>query len=258
MRALTLSLLFVSLAPARAADEIGAFDRARRRAGAWLGMGAVSGALRFDADSAALTSHTNAMPTLAFGVDLWPEEHLGLYLEGLVGIGTRLEYAERGISLDYNSHQLELGARYRWHLGPQASALAPFVGLGLRALHQRVPQQIPSLLVRSTAVGPELSLGLEWPVWGERLWLRASGRLGLPFFLREGPDDSGDPHEFLSLGGRGELVLSLFGDWAGFACVDWQRQRFGFQGEGTRAATVFDARTDERFLRATAGVRAVF
>ncbi len=238
-----------------AAESIEAFDRARRRQGVWAALGATSGSLRLDAPTAKVGASVYGLPVVAMGVDLWPDEHLGVFAQGTFGLGSDLDYAERGVRLAYNVHQVALGARYRWHLGASTTALAPFVGAGLHLMHETTPDQIPSVLIRKTAAGPELTAGVEWPILGEALWLRAAGRVGLPFFVRESPDDSGDPTDFLALGARLEGTVALAGQWGATLVVDWHQQRLRFTGEGTRAASVFGAETTERLLTVTAGAR---
>lgn len=260
MRALLVLLLCGPLTAltAHAADAMADFDRARRRSGVWVSLGAAVGALSFASDTAAYDASVDGLATLGLGVDLWPEDHLGLYLGAQLGLGASLETPSLGVALDYNVHQVDLGARYRWHLGPQPTALAPFVAVGLRVVRQETQDQVPALLVRSTSAGPEFAAGLEWPLAGERLWLRVAGRLGLPFFLRESPDDSGDPQDFIAFGGRLEAIAALTGPWSAQAQLDVQTQQIRFQGEGTRAASVFGARTEDRFVVATLGVRRSF
>jgi hypothetical protein len=239
----------------RAAEDADAFDRARSRTGLWLGAGLARAQLHLNTTSAKITTQVAALPTLTVGADWWPRPNTGLFAQLAVGTGAELDIPSHSTSIQYNAHQFELGARYRWFLGPRSDALAPYLGLGLRGTAQTAQVQRPSLLTDATVIGPSLHTGVEWPVLGERLWLRAQAWLGLPFFIRESPDDSGDPESFFAFGARLGLVAGLTPAWAVQLSADLHEQRLRFVGEGTRAATVFDAETRERWFTGLLALR---
>lgn len=240
---------------AGAAETATEVRRQRVRAGAWLGGGAVMGRLELRADTAAIDTRIDALPAIAFGVEIWPDEAIGIYATGTAGAGADIDIPDTGQRFTYNAHQLEVGGRYRWHFGPKADAAAAFATLGLRNLHQDVQVQRPSLLVDRNILGPEAGLGLEWPLLGDRLWVRATGRAGIPFFVRETPTDSGDPRSFLGYGARLELFSRIAGDWGLQASGDWSAQAIEFANEGTRAAGVTGARTYDELLTFHLAVR---
>lgn len=240
---------------ARAAETAETLERLRRRDGAWVGAAVVMGRFGLEAPTARIESRLDALPAVAFGVDVWPEETLGLYAGGALGTGATLDLPGDLGALRYSAHQVELGARRRWFLGPRSGAPALFVGLGVRGVRQTVQEQRPALLVDSTVAGPELAAGGELPLAGGRLWLRATARGGVPFFVREAPADSGDPRRFWAVGGRVEAVIRVLGAWSAQASGDLVLQAVEYRGEGTRAAGVEGARTHERFVTVAFAVR---
>ncbi len=241
----TLALALLVPWTARAAETVETLDRARRRSDVWAGPAVVLGQLEYEAPSARISTRLDALPAISAGVELWPEESIGVHLAGIVGLGADLDLPQGG-ALAYSAHQVEAGARYRWFVGPRSDAPAVFAGLGLRALHQSVQEQRPALLVSSTTVGPELAAGGELPLGAFRL--RATARGGLPFFVREAPADSGDPRRTLGYGGRLEAVTDLGARWSVAATGDALWQTIDYGGDGTRAAGVKGGRTRDRLL----------
>lgn len=242
---LVFSCLCLGL-PALAADSASTLSRARTRAGVWAGLGVVTGKLELRSQTAALGTRVDAVPAVALGLDYWDSDRLGAYLAATIGTGAKLDLPE-GQKLAYNVFSVEAGGRLRWHFGPRANALAVFLGAGLQVIHQDTQEQRPILFVDTTTGGPALTLGLEWPILGERLWLRASGRVGLPLFVREQPADSGDPQDFLTLGARAELVSQLSGPWGAALAADYTDNEVSFAGQGTRASGVLASETRDRF-----------
>ncbi|MEZ4463345.1 MAG: hypothetical protein R3F43_02195 [bacterium] len=116
--------------------------------------------------------------------------------------GRRWASPDSAAKIGYNLHQIEAGGRYRWHLGPRADALSLQVGVALRGTIQTAQVQRPSFIVDCTALGPEGQIALVWPVVGWRCWVTLQAQAGLPFFVREGPTDSGDPQGFVTYGAR--------------------------------------------------------
>mgnify|MGYP002629269254 CR=1 FL=1 len=259
MRALTsLALLFALCASAGAAESAARLQRARSRPGAWVGPAVVTGHLGFAARSARVETALTALPALAFGLDLWPTEALGLYAGGAIGLGARISVPGTDSTIAYNLHQFEGGVRGRWFLGPRANAPAALVGVGLRGLYQTTQVQRPALLVDRIIAGPELAAGVTWPVLVDRLVLRLWARGQLPFFVRETPTDSGDPRSFSGYGARAEASLRLDGAWGILAQIDWWAIGVDFAGEGTRAAGVDDASTDDSLIMLALSARYAF
>jgi hypothetical protein len=219
-------------------------EEGRGRGGVWAGPAVVNGRLDYTAPTARISTRLDALPAVAAGLDLWPEESLGLYLALAIGTGADLKLPTGG-KLRYTVHQLEAGTRYRWFLGPGRDAFALVASLGMRGVQQDVQAQRPSLLVSSTVAGPELAASLEAPLGP--VWLRLTARGGLPFFVRETPADSGDPLTYAGYGARAELVADLFGEWSARLAADVQVQRIEYRGVGTRAAGVNGGRTEDRF-----------
>ncbi len=256
MQRTLLLLLVLGAVDASAATDAATLARTRGRAGAWAGVGVLNGHLAFSAPpTAEIETAITAVPVVALGVDLWPDEHLGLMLDVDLGTGAALDVPDVSGTLRYNLHQLRLGGRYRWHFGPGADASALFVGLGLGGLYQSAQRQRPSLLVDRLIAGPELCVGGEWVALPDRLWVRLDGRLAVPFFVRESPADSGDPTSFIGYGGALSAIGRVTGPWSVQAELALYFQTIDFNGEGTRVGQVFDATTDDRFLTATLAAR---
>ncbi|MCA9537344.1 MAG: hypothetical protein KC620_00565 [Myxococcales bacterium] len=252
LRSWTWLLIVFSLPGlARAVESSDAVHRERVRAGAWIGPAAVNGILQLRTPTANSDVRLDLLPAVALGVDLWPAEQTGLYLGGAVGVGADIKFPT-GQKVRYNLHQFEAGGRYRWHLSGASNALALVGALGVRGLYQTAQEQRPSVLIDRLIAGPELRLGLEWPLLSGRLWLRAHGRAGLPFFVRESPNDSGDPTEFRAFGGHLDVVVKVTGGWSVQLAADVYDATIDFNGQGTRAAGVLSARTHDRF--ATGGL----
>ena len=247
MRFFALASVLLTVDLAYAVDDAETLARSRVRAGAWLGPGLLTGRLELRAPTAQIDTDLTAVPVISAGAEVWPTEAMGLVLALDAGLGAEIELPDAAGRLDYNLHQLRLGGRYRWHLGPEANASALVVGLGLRGLRQSVQTQRPPLLVDRIVAGPELDFGFEWVITPE-LWTRVGARAGIPFFVRETPADSGDPHGFVAYGLNLEVVLKLAGDWALQSSTNLQAQGIDFRGEGTRAGRVEDASTDDRFI----------
>lgn len=234
----------------QAAEDATTLALTRVRQGAYVGPAFVRGSLSFRAPSAHVETRLDAVPALALGADLWPRPDLGLFVSTHIGLGAALTVPESTVEVKYNLHQIAAGARYRWHLGPRADAFALLGGLALRGTVQTIQVQRPALLVDRTALGPELQAGFAWPVLGWRLWIQANLSIGLPFFVREGPTDSGDPTAFSSFGGQLQAVIGLTETFGVQARLDAQAVDLSFSGEGTRAAGVQDAEVADRFLTA--------
>lgn len=251
MRSLLASCLLVAtcVAPCsvRAADSADALDQVRLRQGLWFGPSFVRGTLDFSAPSASIGTRIDGIPAVGFGGDFWPREDLGLYAAGRFGVGVDLTVPDVAGTIAYNLHQLEAGMRLRWFSSPRPTAVALLGGLGLRGTIQTVQVQRPSFLVDRMAIGPEVRLGIALPV-GRLLWVRAEGRAGMPFFVREGPTDSGDPQSFLAYGGRADIVVNLAAAWSVQLGLDFQQIEVTYTGEGTRTGGVVDAQTADQLL----------
>lgn len=235
------------LGAAHAADSADVLDRVRLRQGIWFGPSLVRGTLDFKAPSATIATRIDGVPAVGVGGDFWPDEHFGLYAAGRFGVGVDLTVPEVAGTIAYNMHQVEAGMRLRWFSSARPSALALMLGLGVRGTIQSVQVQRPSYLVDRTAVGPEARLGVALPA-GRRLWVRVEGRAGVPFFVREGPTDSGDPQAFLAYGGHADIVVNLTQDWSVQIGVDYLQVEVDYAGEGTRTGGVVDASTADQLL----------
>lgn len=234
-------------APALAADSADAIDQVRLRQGLWFGPSVVRGTLDFKAPSAQIGTRLDAIPAIGFGGDFWPSEDLGLYAAGRIGLGVDLGVPDVAGTIAYNLHQLEAGLRYRWFASARPTAFCLTLGLGLRGTIQTAQVQRPSFIVDRTAVGPELRFGFALPA-GKRLWIRAEGRAGMPFFVREGPTDSGDPHSFIAYGGHADVVVNLTRTWSLQLGADYLQVEVEYAGEGTRTGGVVDATTADTLL----------
>ncbi len=232
----------------RAAISAEALQQVRTRSGAWAGLELLTGHLAVEAPTTQVEAGITALPALAFGLDHWPTEALGLYAGAAIGLGAAIAVPDSDQSFRFNLHAFEGGARGRYFFGPGPEAPALIVGLGLRGWHQSTQVQRPALLVDRTVAGPELTAGVAWPALGDRLWLRGSVRGHLPFFVRETPTDSGDPQSSFGYGARLEAVSRLTGRWGIHARLDAAFFGHDFSGEGTRASGVNDARTRDRLV----------
>lgn len=246
MRLLTVLLGLTGLA--HAAEDATTVALTRVRQGFFAGPAVVRGSLSFRAPSARVDTRLDAVPALALGGDLWPSPELGLFFSGHIGLGADLGVPGSSVQVGYNLHQIEAGGRYRWFLGPRADAFALLAGLALRGTLQTVQVQRPALLVDRSALGPELQLGFAWPLFGWRLWMQGNAAIGKPFFVREGPTDSGDPQAFFSYGGQLMVVAGLTETFGVQARLDARALDLSFAGEGTRAGGVVDAQEVDRFL----------
>lgn len=233
--------------PTFAADSAATIDQVRLRQGIWLGPSFVRGTLDFTAPTAIIGTRIDGIPAVGFGGDFWPREDLGLYAAGRFGTGIDLTVPDVAGTIAYNLHQLEAGLRLRWFSSARPSAAALLIGMGVRGTIQSVQVQRPSFLVDRTAIGPEARIGAALPA-GRRLWVRVEGRAGMPFFVREGPTDSGDPQSFLAYGARADIVVNLATTWSVQLGIDYLQTEVTYTGEGTRTGGVTDARTAEQLL----------
>lgn len=245
------------LASAHAADSASTLRQMRLRQGVWIGPSVVRGTLSFKAPSATIGTRLDAVPAIGIGADFWPQEDLGLYAAGRIGVGIDLTVPDTTGTIAYNLHQLEAGLRYRWFANARPGAFAMTVGLGVRGTIQTVQVQRPSFLVDRSAVGPEARLGFALPA-GRRLWIRLEGRVGVPFFVREGPTDSGDPESFLTYGAHGDIVINLGTRWAVQLGADFNQIAIDYTGEGTRTGGVVGAETSDQLLTFDLGARLRF
>lgn len=245
---LPAALTCAAPSPGRAAVSAEVLHQVRTRSGAWAGLEVLTGHLAMEAASTQVDAGLTALPALAVGIDHWPTDALGLYAGAAIGLGAAIAVPDSEQTFQLNVHQFEGGARGRYFLGSGADAAAVIVGLGLRGLYQTAQVQRPALLVDRTVAGPELAAGVAWPVLGDRLWLRGTLRGHLPFFVRETPTDSGDPRGSFGYGARLEAVSRLTGQWGVHARLDAHFLGHDFDGEGTRASGVTDAKTRDRFV----------
>jgi hypothetical protein len=256
--ALLVAAGLLTATPAGAIDDAEELKRVRVRSGAWAGPAWVTGRLGFDAPSATVATSISALPGLALGAEYWPEEQLGVYGGVVVGMGADIDLPDGAGTFRYNTHQLEAGARYRWFFGPRADAGSLIVRLGLRGIRQAPQTLRPALLVESNVLGPEVGVAYDQPLAGGDAWIRVEVHGGVPFFVRESPQDSGDPESQLSVGGGLEAGYHLTADWGLLLRTDSVLRKISFAGRGTRAAGVDGAETDELFVITTLAGRYAF
>lgn len=248
--AVAAALLVTGAASALAADAADQLDRERVRSGVWAGPTVINGLMQLRSDVAQADTAIDYLPAVALGVDYWPDPAIGTYLGAEIGTGARIALpADRGgVSLDYNLYRFEAGARYRWYFGPRSGAPSLFVVGGLRGRWQTAQAQSLSVLVDRIIAGPEAGLGFAWPVVSDRVWFRISGRAGMPFFVREPGDDSGQVDGVFAYGGRLDVAVRVLGGWYVQLVGDLQDESLDFAGDGTRAAGVTGVRTHDRFI----------
>ncbi len=230
----------------------------RGRSGIWFGPQFTRASLIVRSEQAQSETQIDASPALALGVELWPSDDIGVFLSGAVGLGLEIDAGElRALFdqddnartvIDYNLHQLEAGARYRWFLGPEIDALSIIVGAGLNGRFQSARDQFPAILLDRMLLGPMGSVMATLPFADARAWIRFSGRAGMPFFVRETPADSGDPQSFSEFGGRLEIAYLVFGRWSAQLQVDYAQRTVVFEDEATRGFGTFDVTTDDTFI----------
>lgn len=219
------------------------------------------GNLTLGSDSAQSKVRLDGLPSIDLGLEVWPTESVGVYSAGQLGLGADIETPEtallvgdrsaigslRGTTIAYNVHQFEAGARARWFLGPRTDAIGLIWGLGVRVNAQTAQDQRPSILLDRLIAGPETTLGVEWPLM-RRVWLRFSGHIGSPFFVRESPQDSGELDAFMHFGADAELILHLTPQWAIQVFLDFEKTTLGFEGSGSRGVGLENAETESDFL----------
>ena len=147
------------------AETIDEIELKRHRTGVFVGTDVVSGHLGFRSDTVISEIQLTAMPAVYFGMDLWPEEHIGVYMEGYLGTGATIQGVLEA-EVPINTMEYHLGGRYRWYLGPNATAIALGLGLSVHGFHQWVQDQRPSVLLDRTILGPRMTPFVTIPVVG--------------------------------------------------------------------------------------------
>lgn len=247
--ALSAALLALcALAPrAEAAEAADRLDRERLRAGVYVGAEVFNGLSQLRTGTANVDMTLTYLPAVAIGLDVWPSEELGVYLDARIGTGGTVTLPD-GTGVDYNLHLFDAGGRYRWYFGPRSDAPAIELGLGLRGRYETATPQRPSVLVERAVVGPELGLALSWPVVSDRVWLRAGGHAGVPVFVREPDQDSGETDGGLMFGGGLTVAVRVTGGVYVQLDGEFHDETIDFTGPGNRAAGVLDARTHDRYI----------
>ena len=243
-----LAALSVTNAPALSADTAGELSKTRRRSGAYLGLRVITGQLKFKSDTVESDILLNALPAVVGGIDLWPEEHIGLYADLHVGTGSTISDLG-GYDVDLNTTEYRVGGRYRFFMGPEATAVALGIGLGVHGFEQSVRDQRPSILLDRSIIGPQLSMFATLPLMQGRLWLRGSAEFQLPFFVRESPNDSGDPKSFVGYGARLESVFAVTGPWSVQLDLEYHQRQVDFAGLATRGAGTQDGAATDHFMK---------
>ena len=237
--------------PALAGDRADDLSRMRLRTGAYLGFRVITGQLKFKSDTVESDIQLTALPAIAGGLELWPTENVGLFAD--IQLGTGAEISKLGLSPDdtravgLNTNEYRLGGRYRWFLGPRATATALGVALGVHAFNQFVRDQTPAILLDRIIAGPQVASFATFPLWAGRLWLRSTVHVELPFFVRESPTDSGKPVSFLGYGAGLEAVMALQGKWSLQFDFDYGRRSVDFEGLATRGAGTRNGAANDTF-----------
>ncbi len=255
VRGLLVGLCFVGLsalaAPAVAADAAATLDRERTRAGVWVGPSVINGLLQLRTDGTNADTAVTFLPAVALGAELWPDPAIGIALGAEIGTGAAIRMPPDfgGVDVDYNLYRFEAGARYRWYFGPRSGAPSVMLRAGLRGRWQTARELAPaSLLIDRVIAGPEAGLGFAWPIVSDRVWIRLSGRAGMPFFVREPDTDSGQVAGGLAYGAHVDIAIRVVGGWYAQLAGDFQDESLEFTGDGTRTAGVTGARTHDRFI----------
>lgn len=242
-----LVALFAITGAAHAAEGADRLDRERLRSGVYAGAAVVTGLSQLRTGTANLDLSIDQLPAAVMGLDLWPSEAIGVYLAAEIGTGADVTFPD-GSTVGYNLHRFEAGGRYRWHLGPRSDAPSLAVGIGLRGRYETADPQRPSVVVERAVAGPELGVAFEWPVVSDRLWVRIGGRAGVPFFVREPDQDSGEAELGWMFGAGAVVAVRVVGGWYAQLTADLHDETIDFTGPGSRAAGVLDARTHDRYL----------
>jgi hypothetical protein len=129
------------------------------------------------------------------------------------------------------------------------------VGLGMQGYYQFVQDQRPSILLDRKVVGPRLSAAATIPILEGGTWVRLTAYGELPFFVRETPNDSGDPQSFLGYGAVADGVVPIYGPWSLQVNIEYTERVIEFQGPATRGAGTGDGKTKDRFIRFGISVR---
>ena len=246
--AVALALLQLGvLFPAMAADTSAELSLIRQRSGAYFGFRVVTGQLKFKSDTVESDIQLSALPAIAGGIELWPDEQIGIFADIQVGTGAEIDKV-LGQKVSLNTSEYRIGGRYRWFLGQRATATAVGLGLGIHGFNQFVRDQRPSILLDRTIVGPQMNGFVTVPLQAGRLWLRGTVQAELPFFVRESPNDSGNPAAFLGYGARLDAVLTLAGRWSLQLEFDYARRDIDFEGLATRGAGTTNGAVQDGFI----------
>jgi hypothetical protein len=228
--------------------------RDANRSAAWAGLAVHTGWLTMRAPGAALDTRLTALPGLGLGADVFQDEHLGLFARATLG-GSAAVDLPTGDSLRFNQHRGTVGAAARLFLGSGPAAPSVVARMGLGVMVQNVQDQVPSIHNDRRLAGPEWALTAELPISSDRLWVTGSAHLGLPFFVRESPDDSGSPDTFVEWGLGSGARLGITPAWWLQLDLRYTRVSIDFQGDATRAAGLTGVRTKDTYVSALIAVR---
>ncbi|MEE2756397.1 MAG: hypothetical protein VYA30_07035 [Myxococcota bacterium] len=215
--------------------------------GVSVGVGVQSGSLSYRSDTVQSDIGITAIPQVLVAADFWPTKALGFFGDLNVGTGAKID-GVFGQQVSINTVGYRFGAKYRWFLGDNSEGIALGVGLGLNAFSQFAQEQRPSILLERHIIGPSASGFITFPWANGDNWLRISLRGDLPFFVRESPNDTGDPSGFYGYGAKGEFAMALSEFWAAVLQIDHSARTLNFDGPATRAAGTGDGQTQDRFL----------
>ncbi|MBV69837.1 MAG: hypothetical protein CMH52_00685 [Myxococcales bacterium] len=212
-----------------------------------MGIGLQTGSLAYRSDTVQSDIGITAIPQILFAADFWPVKRLGFYGDLNVGTGAKIDGVfDQQVSI--NTVGYKFGAKYRWFLGDRSDAIALGLGLGLNAYSQFAQEQRPSVLLERHIIGPGASGFITLPWANGDNWLRITLRGDIPFFVRESPNDTGNPSLFYGYGANSEFAMTVSESWATVLQVDYSGRTVGFDGPATRAAGTGSGQTQERFL----------
>jgi len=252
---MALALSVTGYSPAAfSADTTDDITIKRVRSGLSAGIDVVHGNLGFASETVNSEIQLTAMPAVSFGLDLWPEEHIGLYVDGYFGTGATID-GVLDAEVPITTMEYHLGGRYRWFLGHDSRAIAWGLGLSVHGFHQWVQDQRPAVLLDRVIIGPRMTPFLTVPLFDGDFWVRSGVFAEHPFFVREAPSDSGNPMSFFAWGAQIQCVQSILPRWGVQLQGEFLTRSMEFDGLGTRGAGIENGTTADRFLRFGVAIR---
>ncbi|MGB0647508.1 MAG: hypothetical protein ACPGQS_10060 [Bradymonadia bacterium] len=197
-----------------------------------------------------------ALPGIAFGVEHWTEDALGVYAQGYAGIPATISNV-LGNEISFTRHQIDLGIGVRGFKTLRASSSAWIAASNLRIGIEQVQEQRPAILLSRLLLAPGLKVGYETVIPSASIWLRGTLGLAYPFFVRENPADSGRPDNMFQ-GSAEFFACYYFSDDIGLVfSTEVLVQSFQHGGEATRAGGIENVAVDDHYLTSLLGLRFV-